>query len=180
MRSLPQGFTLAECLVSLAVVSVLTGIALPTYLRAHTRTNIALLQSELVEAITRATRTSIITGSQVVLCAGDATCSTTSNWSQGWMAFMDTDRDRSLGATEAILLDRTRLPTDYRIVSSAGRQSVVFNAKGAAPGYNTTFTICDVVGRAQAQSLVLANSGRMRKQPAEQANEDACRSAPAN
>lgn len=172
-----RGITLIECLAALAVVSILVGIAVPAYARAQARTYVALLQSELVDAMTHATRMSVVTGSHVVLCAGEAACSTAADWSKGWMAFIDADSDRSHGAAEPLLLQRSRVATGYRVVSSAGRPSVVFNMKGATPGSNTTFTICDVAGRAQAQSLVIANSGRLRKQPAEPANTDACRNA---
>lgn len=172
-----RGITLVECLVTMAVVVALAGIAAPAYSSAQARTHVALLQSELVDAIAHATRMSVVTGSHVVLCAGGEACSNSSDWSEGWMAFIDIDGDRTRGSTEPALLHRSRLAANYRVISSAGRPSVVFNMKGATPGSNTTFTICDVAGRTQAQSLVIANSGRLRKLTAGQANADACRNA---
>lgn len=176
-KTRPDGFTLVECLWALAVVAVLVGIALPAYSRAQARTRVALLQSELVEAMLHATRVSIASGSNVVICVGETSCLPTPDWSKGWLAFIDADGDRALGATESTLLQHPTVSRGYRVTSSAGRTFLVFNTKGATPGSNTTFTICDIAGRTQAQSLVIANSGRMRRQPATAGAAEACRNA---
>lgn len=180
MSNQTQGFTLVECMVCLAVACLLAAVAIPAYSRVQTKAQLTFLKSELTNAIAQSTRTSIATASYVVLCPGGNSCSEGSDWSQGWLAFVDTDGDRSRASSEPLLLHHGDLPKGFRIVTPAGRSSLLFNKKGATPGSNTIFTICHVSKRAQAQSLVIANSGRLRQQPATPDAAEACRTSTAS
>ena len=72
---------------------------------------------------------------------------------------------------------RRRLDPDLRISGSEARTRLVFKANGGNPGSNTTFTLCDVAGRAKALSVMLANNGRIRRSAATAEAKQACRAA---
>lgn len=177
MHTKGHGFTLIECLIATVILGAILCIALPAYGKAMSATRLANLQATLLEHLTTSIRHAVISGKTVVLCtSGDGEpCTQGQDWSQGWMAFTDSNGDRERGPNEPILLKHDRLTPPLRMTGSTGRSRITFNAKGAAPGSNTTFTLCDADGRARARSVMLANNGRLRKSAATPAAELACR-----
>ena len=120
---------------------------------------------------------STVTGAEVVVCpSGDgASCSASSDWSGGWIAFADLDADRAHGPGETMLRQEPALAGDTHLRSTTGRTRVVFQPHGgAAAGSNVTFTLCDGRGAAKATTLVLANSGRIRQDEASPEAASAC------
>lgn len=112
------GFTLIELMVTLAIVTVLLVLAVPsledatlnTQLRAQSNALLASLQLARSEAIKRNAR--------VVVCktadwtATDAACDTAGGWEQGWIVFHDCDNDANRdtntcpGGTAETIIDR--------------------------------------------------------------------------
>lgn len=91
MKSRSQGFTLIELMIAITVLSILFAVALPSY-REFTRNNrVTAAQNDLVTAFTYARSEALRQSTPVTVCAsadGD-TCSGTSNWATGWIAFTD-------------------------------------------------------------------------------------------
>jgi type IV fimbrial biogenesis protein FimT len=160
------GFTLIETVIALAVLGICLGIAVPIYLGAAAATHAGAAKSALGITLLSAMAQSTVTGNEFVVCASTdgSACSGSTDWSTGWIAFVDLDADRGRGAGEALLRRDPALPSDVRLHSTAGRTRIVFQPHGgAAAGSNVTFTLCDRRGPAKAATLVLANSGRLRQ-----------------
>ena len=177
MQRLHRGFTLIEASLSLAVVGVLAGIAIPTVTGAISAVHAGSAKSAMVETFSKALTHSTVTGVEVVLCptsGGDA-CVDTTDWSGGWIAFADLDGNRSRGPGETLLEQQAALTNGAHLRSTSGRKRLVFQPQGgAAAGSNVTFTLCDSRGPAKATSLVLANSGRFRQDKADPTAARAC------
>ena len=165
MSSKIAGFTLIEAIIVLAVVGVLIGIALPAWISAVAATRTSGARGLLYDAVLASGNHAMVTGSAVVLCASSDgnTCNGGSDWSAGWIAFADLDRDRQHGATETLLRLQARLPGETRLRGTSGRSQLVFQPLGGTPGSNATFTLCDQRGPDKAIAVVLANSGRLRQ-----------------
>jgi type IV fimbrial biogenesis protein FimT len=176
MRTKAPGFTLIEALIALVVVAVLVALAVPAVAGAMAAGHSAASQATLSETLLEALNHSTITGSEVVVCSREGDdCSGQVDWSSGWLAFADLNGNRSRESNETILRRQSGLEYGVRLRSTRGRTRIVFQPTGGATaGSNVTFTFCDRRGAEKATSIILANSGRMRRAPASAKAAGAC------
>ncbi len=160
------GFSLVELLLGTAVLGVIVSIALPSWRWAVGASHAASTQSALYATLTSNLRLSTVHMHDVVLCASSngQTCNGSLQWQDGWISFLDHDKDRAPGAGEPIVGRQEALGfDDVRLLSTAGRTRIVFQPHGGVnAGSNVTFTLCDARGPARASAVIIANSGRMR------------------
>lgn len=159
----PYGFTLLEALIAMAVVSILACLAIPAWSSAREAAHNGSAQAALLESLLGAISHAALTGSEVVVCPGDAGgCRASIDWSHGWIAFADVDGDRARDPGETLLKAIGPLGGNVHLRSTVGRTRLVFQPNGGNAGSNVTFTLCDGRGAAKAASLVMANDGRMQ------------------
>jgi type IV fimbrial biogenesis protein FimT len=157
------GFTLLEALIAMAVVAILACVAVPAWSSAREAAHNGSAQAALLESLLGAISHAALSGSDVVLCPGDTGgCRPTTDWSHGWVAFADIDRDRIRGPSETLLKTMGALGGKVHLRSTSGRTRLVFQPNGGNAGSNVTFTLCDGRGPDKAATLVLANDGRLR------------------
>lgn len=160
---LGPGFTLIEALIALAVTAILACIAIPAFGSAAAAAHAASAQGALLGSLTGSISHAAITGSEVVLCPGDAGgCRDTMDWSGGWVAWADIDGNRARSPNETLLHAQPALGNKVHLRTTAGRKRLVFQPNGGNVGSNVTFTLCDGRGADKAVTLVLANDGRLR------------------
>lgn len=158
-----SGFTLVEAMVSLVVVAILAGVAVPAWSNASEAARNGSAQSALGISILGAVNHAALTGSEVVLCPGDAAgCRPSIDWSGGWVAYADINGNRLRDANETLLRAVPALGGKVHLRSTPGRTRLVFQPNGGNAGSNVTFTLCDGRGMAKAITLVLSNGGRLR------------------
>ncbi|WP_181952625.1 GspH/FimT family protein [Vulcaniibacterium gelatinicum] len=172
---LQSGLTLLEALIALLVLALLLGTAVPALSNATEAARrggaLASLGGSLLDAVRHAT----LTGSEVVLCPGDAGgCRRSVDWSKGWIAYADLDHDRQRDPHETLLAAVAPLPGRVHLRSTPGRTRLVFQPGGGNAGSNVTFTLCDGRGPAHATTVVLANDGRLRQGTPSAAAAEAC------
>lgn len=158
------GFTAIELMIALAALAVLGAVAVPSFSRGIAAAHAADTRSELLGSLVLAVNKSALTGSHAVLCPSraDAGCADSTDWSGGWLVFLDADEDRAFDAGEALLRRVGPQAAGVRLASTAGRTRIVFQGNGGNAGSNVTFTLCDGRGPAKAVALVLNNQGRLR------------------
>jgi type IV fimbrial biogenesis protein FimT len=162
----PTGFSLVEAMVALAIITIGLGIAIPACSGAVAATRSGSARVDLADALLVALNHSALTEADVVVCssADGARCSGSVDWSKGWIAFADIDRDRARGPNDTLLTHEGSLGGGTHLRSTAGRTRIVFQPHGgAAAGSNVTFTLCDARGPDKATTLVVANDGRLRQ-----------------
>lgn len=170
-----RGFTLIEAMISLIAVSILVGVAVPAWSNATEAARNGSAQAALAGSILGAVSHAALTGSEVVLCPGNAGgCRASVDWSQGWIAYGDLDRDRIRDANETLLTTSPALGGKVHLRSTRGRTRLVFQPNGGNAGSNVTFTLCDGRGAEKATTLVLANGGRLRSGAPTEAAAQAC------
>lgn len=157
------GFTLIELLVTLAVISIIAGIATPSFIEMVRNSRARSAATELAGLVNYTRSEAIKRSSSITLCKSsnpdDASpaCAGSGDWSKGWIVFIDTDNDGTIDAGETIL--RVGHPGGGTVaISSATYTNLVrFNSRGA-PGSSGNFQICvDTIGR----TLDISTIGRL-------------------
>ncbi|MFC3656853.1 GspH/FimT family pseudopilin [Xanthomonas hyacinthi] len=165
-RVRPTGFTLVESLITMAVLAILVAVGLPSFGR-FVATQRAIATTNLLVGHIAATRASAVHRARdVVLCPSQngTTClAAGTDWSAGWIAFVDPDGNRTPGSPADILLVEAR-PADgpLRIHSTPGRTSLRYRADGYSTGTNLTLSVC--VADRRLSKIVVNNSGRPRSE----------------
>jgi len=105
MRKAHSGFTLLELMVSIGVLAILLAIGVPTFQNVIRNNRIAGSTNELVTALTYARSEAMKRGDPVTVCASsdEAVCTGDTDWSTGWIVFVDTDGNATRGAGEPLI-----------------------------------------------------------------------------
>ncbi|MDD3937832.1 GspH/FimT family pseudopilin [Rhodoferax sp.] len=94
-----QGFTLVELLVTLTIAAILLSLAVPSLASFVQSARLRGSSNELASALMFARSEAIKRGHAVTVCksenpnALDPSCGTSATWQQGWLVFVDHDRD---------------------------------------------------------------------------------------
>lgn len=160
------GFTLIELAVTTAAIAILAGVALPSMSALVERQRASAAASSLMTHMQLARLAAVSRNRRTVLCPtpdGNA-CATGTDWSQGWMLFVDEDGNRRPDQEDDVLRQETE-PTSrhLRIVSTAGRQQLRYLPDGTSAGTNLTLSICNDRGELLAR-VVVNNLGRPRSE----------------
>ena len=163
--TIARGFTLIECLIALAIVAILFGMAVPAVSGTLEAARASGARAALLASLTTAAERAALTGQRSVLCpsADGSNCLNNEEWSPGWIVFSDADADRVHDPGEPLLHHQAALAGKVRLRSTVGRTHIVFQANAGNAGSNVTFTLCDGRGPARAVSLVMSNAGRLRE-----------------
>lgn len=176
-----NGFTLIELMVSLAVVLILVGLGVPSFVSAMKNSQLSSDFSDLTRSLYLARSEAVKRTSRVAVCAraDDTTCG--ADWNQGWIIFVDNDQGEAnttgiINATDEILrftppLDNKRKVQAYGSPShavSSSSNSVIqsyiqYRTDGASSLSGGTFVMCDDRGANYARSVNIMLTGDIRQ-----------------
>lgn len=172
MKTRQSGFTLVELMVTLAVVVVLIGLAVPSFqtLLVSQRLNTAadMLISDFryarSEAIKRTNQVTICVSSNGTSCTSDAL------WKDGWIVFVDDNGNKVVDDDDLVVRVQEALPGIEYMGKSATSTSDLpafrFEASGWAKGATQTFWIYPTGSTAMAEKLkrlvCISTNGRAR------------------
>ena len=93
-----EGMTLIELLLSIALISLLTALALPSFRTLSDRFKVEAAVSEFHSAIMLTRSEAIRRGVRV-----DLVPSVAHDWSRGWLTFIDSNNNQQADASEVVL-----------------------------------------------------------------------------
>lgn len=158
-----RAFSLVELIVTFAILSVLLGIAVPSFGSLIERNQQTSASHELLSALNHARGLAVTRREFVSLCAGADNCSTSANWEQNILIFTDPNRNGQLDAGEHLHRAVT-IPEEYHWNWSNFRSKtfMTFKASGLTDSLNGTYTLCH--GTDAKQRIVISITGRLRSE----------------
>ena len=157
------GYSMTEVLTTLAVVGVVVSNGVPAMQNLVHEQRLTTQVNQLFTDLHLARSESIKRGAPVVLCkSGDGVaCSTTADWQNGWLVFVDFDDDRTLDANEPVVRVQQALAAGTTLRYGTSYRYVYFKPDGSA-WPNATFTFCDARGATNARAIIVWRTGRVR------------------
>ncbi|MBX2879156.1 MAG: GspH/FimT family pseudopilin [Granulosicoccus sp.] len=169
-RSRTSGFSFVELIVVLVVVSVLLGIAVPSFGSLIANTRLDNLEKSLGTTLQRAMAESKKQRKRVVVCAryDNSTCGT--DWTNGWLVFVDENDTGTRflpDSSEQVLKieglsDHDNIKLATTVQSKTSNSTVLTTSISLEPNArvdSATVVICDERGLDHARSFSLLSSG---------------------
>ena len=160
-----QGFTALELIVTMAIITILLTMGVPAFENYGWNLRMKTAMDQLQTDLNLARGQAISQNSQTVICPAndDNDCSGQSEWQGGWIVFTDLNGDRHRQDSEPLHKHAGAMEM-LTINSSRSRSFLRFYPNGSAPGSNISILFCDKRGAAQAGTITVSNSGRIRMQ----------------
>lgn len=97
------GFTLIELMVTIAVLAILLGLALPSFQQSLRSNRVATATNEMIAALSLARSEAIRNNGGGAVCSSASGTACGGSWSDGWLVWADANGNSALDAGEAVL-----------------------------------------------------------------------------
>lgn len=157
-----RGFSLYELLMTLALVSIIIGLGLPSFGALVADKRLRVETDALFHAVHRARQESIVRRRVVTLCASvdGRSCDAGNRWSQGWIVFANKGlAGQDVRAADEALIAEHRVGEGVHI--AANRASFSFRSTHQR-ATNGTLVVCDANAVAATRAVVISYTGRPR------------------
>lgn len=161
------GFTLIELMITIVIASILAATAIPSFTNMIKNGRTTSAYNGLVSEISYARSEAVKRSVNVSVCARatDTSCASgTSDWSDGWLVYVETVSNSTLDANEEILRVNQKLQGDQSLNAHdfTNTSVITYRPRGntSSPGY---FTVCDDRGSKYAKAVNILITGAVRK-----------------
>ncbi|MGA7179924.1 MAG: GspH/FimT family pseudopilin [Thiobacillaceae bacterium] len=164
-----HGMTLVELIMVIATITILLGVAIPSYSYLLNNARLVMLSNGMVRALNLARSEAIKRNVRVTLCktslANNATpvCDPAAEWHQGWLIFVDQGVVGVLDGSDEVVAAHAHPPVGASVTTSNFSSFASFLPSGISQGTNHlpngTFHIC-LAG--EEHRVILNNAGRIR------------------
>jgi type IV fimbrial biogenesis protein FimT len=182
-RKVSQGFTLIELLVALTVAGILLAVGVPSFAEAIRESQISSQYNTMVGSLFLARSEAVKGPDQVTICPrkskGVSECGTKSDWSKGWIVFVDNtivsgEAQAKIDAADEIISVESALSGDNTIVAIGSPNSSASNAEevafvryttdGDTEWANGSVIVCDAYrGANSSRSINIVLTGDIRR-----------------
>lgn len=162
-----SGFTLTELMVVLAIAAVLLAVATPSLRQLIERQRLRTTANDLFAAIDLVRSQAITRGRRVTMAPLDPTGS---DWSKGWVVFIDRNDNRRPDADEEVIFEQgpaaTGISIRYGFSASPGTAYIAYNGAGRSCSSNNSqaahWGSLSVMLGEQARNIKINMLGRVR------------------
>ena len=159
-----KGFTLLELLVTMTVGSILLSVGVPSFQSAVMDSRLVRDSNQFVASINLARSSAVRFQRTSTICpsadfrAPVPSCSVSTDWSQGWIVWVDKNRDNSTDAGEILSVQEPINASNTLATSTATQFSYDARGFGASPA--DSLALCDNRSGEMGRSIRVNNAGR--------------------
>ncbi len=142
-----KGFTLLELMVTLAIASILLSVGVPGFRSVIMDSRLVRDSNHFVASINLARSSAVRFQRSATVCTSAnfnavlPSCSGSSDWSQGWIVWVDKDRDGAIDANEILSVQE---PMDSVTTFSATNAALFsYDARGFGSSPADELLMCD-------------------------------------
>ena len=166
LRSGQRGVTLIELMITVAILAVLLGLAVPSFQEFVIRSRLDSTAQEMLTTLQFARSEAIRRGAQVAL---RRTSSTAGSWGEGWSMFIDADGDGELDDGEKPPIREGGALGNSMTLNASGNLDpfIAFDRTGRPPNGGGQFVLCygndpTADGRSRSRAVVVSPGGGVR------------------
>jgi type IV fimbrial biogenesis protein FimT len=160
-----RGFTLIELLITLALVAILSAIAMPNFTSLVANQELSSVSSDILSTAFQARGEALKLNRRVVVEPISGT-----DWKQGWRTYVDVNLDGSFdNTTDTLIITKTALPSKVDVDVHTGTASNLTKFAYDGTGFltrTTGFTDGTIVFKssvtARKKYFIVSGSGRPR------------------
>lgn len=163
------GFTLIELMVAIAIVAIVSSLAFPSMSSFYTNNRLTAIVNDLLVGLNFTRAESIKRNLPVTICASANGSSCASDWSAGWIIFVDRNADGVVDSPtvlpDEIIQKKDSLDSSYTIKSNLNNSggSAVSHVNYAINGFANVvgkYAVCfnNVSSNAKILSVTLTRS----------------------
>lgn len=164
MKQQNTAFTLIELLVTISIIFILLGYALPSFIELLERKKVSANVQRLAQTLQLSRIKAITDNVKVTLCPIDNSLDCSSNWSTGYMSFIDKNGDRQYNNNDIILFQFNSEDESFILSWRAFgiRSSLQWLETGITNHQNGSFELCYSDKADKSRGLFLTKTGRIR------------------
>ncbi len=142
-----RGFTLIELMTTLGVAAIVLSVGVPSFRTIVMDNRLVTHANQFVGAVNLARSSAVRFQRNATACpsanfdAAVPTCSATTDWSNGWIVWVDKNRDAATSANEVVSVFGP-LP-EASSFSSVGTAGFTYDSRGFALAGGDDLTMCD-------------------------------------
>jgi type IV fimbrial biogenesis protein FimT len=159
-----RGFTLLELMVTVGIAAILISVGVPSFRDVVMDNRMVRDANQFVASINLARSSAVRYQRNATICtsanfdAAVPTCAATTDWSNGWIVWVDKDRD---GFTDANEILAVQAPIDDTTAFTASTVALFsFDARGFGASPADNLTMCDGRNGEMGRSIKVNSVGR--------------------
>ena len=159
-----DGFTLMELTIAVAIAAILVAVSAPSMKRTWRQANEQRAYHSMSSSLALARIHAITRGHPVTVCpsSDQLTCTGGTDWSKGWLVYLDPTRENLPSTPDAIVESLPALRGGVSMHTSSGRHRIRYRPNGRSPGTNLSLSLCATDTSELAGRIVISNAGRTR------------------
>lgn len=159
-----KAFTLIELILSIAIIGILAGTAIPSFNDFLERRKVSANLQSFVKAIQISRLTAITENKRVTVCPTSNGIQCGADWSAGLLSFVDEDEDRLYDAEDTLLFASKQSDQNFSVTWKAFgvKKSLQWLPTGITNHQNGSFELCYDGKPEHARALILTKAGRLR------------------